>query len=126
MAVIIGGAKIDTKIGVIRNFLDTADYILIGGALANTFLAAEGHDIGKSFHEHGRIAVAQDILMEAEKKHAVLLFPEDAIVADEASHYAKAIDLPLEDIEGNMKIFDIGSLTVRKFVSVLKKCKTIV
>lgn len=126
LTLIIGGAKIDTKIGLIKSFLGRANYIVIGGALANTFLAAEGYDIGKSLYEEKKLETAREILMLAEKKHQKLILPEDVVVADEATEYAKTLDLPLEDVEGNMKILDLGSKTQRKIADIVAASKTVI
>jgi phosphoglycerate kinase len=122
---IVGGAKVDTKIGLLENYIGRAEYIIIGGALANTLLAAQGFDIGKSLFEPKKIEVAREFLMKAEKRKQKVLLPEDAIVADEVTQYAKTLDLPLEDIEGNMKILDIGSRTRERFGEVIAKSKTV-
>lgn len=126
LTLIIGGAKIDTKIGLLKNYIGKAQHILIGGALANTFLAAEGYDIGKSLCERNKIRVAQEMLMLAEKRGVTVVLPEDVVVADVVTEYAKTLDLPLEDIEGNMKILDIGSKTRRIFSDIIRKSKTVI
>lgn len=126
LTVIVGGAKIDTKIGLIKNFLKKAKYILIGGGLANTFLAAEGFDVGKSFYEPAKTETAQNILMAASKTKTKIILPGDVIVADVVTAYAGRMDIPIKDVEGDMKILDIGSLTREKFVSIIKKSKIIV
>lgn len=126
LTLIIGGAKIDTKIGLIKSFFNKADYIIIGGALANTFLAAQGYDIGKSLCEHNKIETAREILMLAEKKKQKIILPQDAILADIVTEYAQTVDLPLEDIEGHMKILDIGSKTQKIFAEIIKKSKTVI
>lgn len=126
LALVVGGAKVNTKIGILKNYFGKAEYILIGGALANTFLAAQGFDIGKSLYEKDKIGVARELLLLAEKRGQKILLPEDAIVADEVTQYAKTLNLPLEDIEGDMKILDIGSKTREKYISVLKTSKTVI
>ena len=126
LALIIGGAKIDTKIGLIKSFFKKADFILIGGALANTFLAAEGHNIGASYYEKDKLDCARDILLEAQKKRVTILLPTDAILADSIDTESEVANLPLEDIEGEMKIFDIGALTLQKFIATLLTCKTVI
>ena len=126
LTIIVGGAKIDTKIGLIRNFLTKADYFLIGGGLANTFLASEGYDVGKSLYEPSKIKLAQEIMLEAEVLKDKFVLPTDVVVADKIDHKAEALDLPVEDVMGNMKILDIGSKTIQKFVSIIEKSKTII
>lgn len=123
---IVGGAKIDTKIGLIKNFIGKADHIIIGGALANTFLAAQGFDIGKSLYEKEKIQVAQEILMLADKKKQHISLPDDVIVASEPGEKVTSLDLPIEDVLGDMKIFDIGSLTQKKFGKIIAASKLVV
>lgn len=126
LTLIIGGAKVDTKIGLLKTYLLKADTILIGGALANTFLAAEGYNIGKSLHEPDKIEAAQEILMLSEKRGVKIVLPEDAVVADSVTEYAKTLDLPIEDIGSTMKILDIGRKTREKFESIVQKSKTVI
>lgn len=123
---IVGGAKIDTKIGVIKKFLDKADSILVGGALANTFLAARGFEMGESKYEKDKLDVAREIMLEAEKQHETFKIPRDVVVASELTDDAERIDLPVEDVEGDMKIFDIGNVTVKRYVEVIKESKTVI
>jgi len=120
VCLLVGGAKIDTKIGVLEQFLDIADYFLIGGALANTFLAAEGFDVGDSLYQEDKIEVAQKFLLSAESKREFVYLPLDVIVADEISNEAAALDVKPEGVELGMKILDLGALTVETF----KKCIT--
>lgn len=126
IVLITGGAKVKTKIGLLKNYIGKTHAILVGGALANTFLAAQGYDIGNSLYEPNEIEAAREILMLAEKKAQRILLPNDAIVADEVTEYAKTADLPLEDIEGSMKILDIGSRTAERFTDAIKETKTII
>ncbi len=126
LTLIIGGAKIDTKIGILNNFLDKADNIIIGGALANTFLLAQGHDVGKSLVEEDQVETAQEILMKASETGCTILLPKDVIVADEISKEATAIDIPIEDVELDMMILDIGKNTMESYVELIQNSKTIV
>lgn len=123
---IVGGAKVDTKIGLLQSFFGKAEHILIGGALANTFLAAEGYDIGASLFEPHKIEVARNLLMKAEKCGQKIVLPQDVIVADSASERARTLDLPLEDVEGRMKILDIGKKTRSEFAAIIASSKTII
>lgn len=126
LTIIVGGAKIDTKIGLIRNFLTKADYFLIGGGLANTFLASEGFDVGKSLYEPSKVDLAQEIMLEAEVLRDKFVLPTDVVVADKIGDKVPVLDLPVEDVMGDMKILDIGRKTTARFVDVLKKSKTVV
>jgi len=126
LTVIIGGAKIDTKIGIIENFLKKAETFLVGGGLANTFLAAEGYNVGKSLYEKDKLEVAQDTLMAADQLHVGFILPEDVIVADEIKEDAQTVDIPADDVIGEMKILDIGSKTIKKFAQIIQDSKTVV
>lgn len=126
ITLIVGGAKVDTKIGLLKNFVRQTENILIGGALANTFLAAEGFDVGKSLYEKDKLEAAREILMLFERRGVHVELPTDVVVADFATEYAKTVDIPLEDVEGNMKILDIGSATLLRFVEIIKKSKTVI
>lgn len=122
---IIGGAKIDTKIGIFRHFIHTVDMFLIGGALANTFLKARGYDIGASFCEDSRIDVARNIMMEVENSEKRFILPHDVVVANDLTS-SDVMDLRIEEIKDSLKIFDIGNKTVERFCFILKKASTVV
>jgi phosphoglycerate kinase len=124
--IIMGGAKIDTKIGLMQNFLGKADNFIVGGALANTFLAASGFDVAKSLYESDKIELAQEIMLEAETLKTTFYLPDDVVVADEITDDAQTIDIPVRDVIGNMKILDIGRNTIKTFEDVIKKSKTII
>ncbi len=126
LTIIIGGAKIDTKIGIMENFLGKANNFLVGGGLANTFLAAQGFNVGKSLYEANKLEVAQDTLLAAEQLHVNFMLPEDVIVADEIKEDAQTVDIPAEDVIGEMKILDIGTKTIKKFADVIKQSKTVI
>lgn len=123
---IFGGAKIKDKIGVITSFLGKTDYILVGGGIANTFLSAQGFDIGKSLYEPEMISSAQDIMLDSEKHRGEFMVPSDVLVADEISEKADTADIPVEDVIGDMRILDIGKLTTAKYCDIIKKSKTVV
>ncbi len=126
LTLIVGGAKIDTKIGVIKNFLNKADYFLIGGGLANTFLAAQGYDVGKSLYEKDKLNVAREILMEAEVLQDKFVLPKDAVVSDSADEKTPNLDLPVSDVIGNMMILDLGIQSRDEFINVINNSKTII
>ncbi len=126
LTLIIGGSKIDTKIGLIRNFLSKADYFLIGGGLANTFLAAEGYDVGKSLYEKNKVEIAQEIMLAAEALKENFVLPTDVIVADEITDKATTLNMPIEDVLGDMKILDVGTHSLKNFTDIIKKSKTVI
>lgn len=126
LTIIIGGAKIDTKIGIMENFLGKANNFLVGGGLANTFLAAQGFNVGKSLYEANKLVVAQDTLLAAEQLHVQFVLPEDVIVADEIKEDAQTVNIPVDDVIGEMKILDIGVKTIEKFAEIIKTSKTVI
>lgn len=126
VVLVMGGAKIDTKIGVLSNFIDKGDAFLIGGGLGNTFLHAAGHDVGDSLHEPDKAEIAREIMLEAEKDLDDFVLPEDVVVASEAAPDAETLAVPVEDIEGDMKIFDSGPRTVEKFCEIIARAGTVI
>ncbi|PJC36551.1 phosphoglycerate kinase [Candidatus Peregrinibacteria bacterium CG_4_9_14_0_2_um_filter_53_11] len=126
LTVIVGGAKIDTKISLIKNYVGIADTIIIGGALANTFLAAQGYDVGASLYEADQLSVARETLLLAEQKGTAIALPHDVIVADTVTEYTTTLDLPLEDIEGAMKILDAGKETMARYAKIVNESATII
>ncbi len=126
LTMIFGGAKIDTKIGIIKNFIDKADYFLIGGAIANTFLAAAGYNIAESLYEEDKIEVAREIMLECEKHKERFVLPHDVVCASEISHTAETVDIPIEDVMGDMKILDVGKWTTEKFNNIIQQSGTVI
>ncbi|MFA4815557.1 MAG: phosphoglycerate kinase [Candidatus Gracilibacteria bacterium] len=124
LCLLVGGAKVDTKIGILEKFLEIADLFVIGGALANTFLKAQGHDVGASLYEEDKLDVAQKFL-EAAKGKTVLL-PVDAMVSEEVSETAKVQTVNVSQVSGALKILDLGVKTVELYSAALKKSKTII
>lgn len=126
MAAIIGGAKVSDKISVISNLLPKVDVLIIGGGMANTFMAAQGHSVGKSLLEEDRIQTAKDLLDQAKKEGKRLLTPVDVVVAaafaDDADH--KVVDL--DAIPDDWMVLDIGPKTQVLYAEALKDMKTIV
>lgn len=120
---IIGGAKISSKIGVLTNLLAKVDYLLIGGGMANTFLRAQGLQVGKSLIEDQHQDLAQDITTRGGTK---VLLPIDVVVADklEATANYKVVDVA--SVPADWMIVDIGPRTVESFKDVIARAKTIV
>lgn len=124
LTMIFGGAKIDTKIGIIQHFLKKADYFLMGGALANTFLYAAGHNVGGSLYEKDKKEVAMKIMKEAGKEKFIL--PVDVVVSNEISDKAKTKNVSISDVATDMKILDIGKQSALNFCKILAKSKTVI
>lgn len=126
LTMIFGGAKIDTKIGIIRHFIEQADCFLIGGALANTFLAAAGYNVGASLYEKDQLELAREIMLQCEAKKDKFVLPHDVVVADMISDDAETANVAIEDVIGDMKIFDIGKWTAEKYVNIIEKSGTVI
>ena len=123
--VILGGAKISDKIGVIGKLLKKANVFLIGGAMAYTFIAAQGGKLGMSRYEEEKINVAKNILEEAERLNVKVVLPVDVIIADEFSPNAKARIANAYDIPDGYQGMDIGPKTRKLFAKEIKKAKTV-
>jgi len=123
---ILGGAKISTKIIIIDKLMEIADYLLIGGGLANTFLAAEGYEIGKSFCEYEEIEKARRLLFMAAKKHTAIILPSDVVIGNPKNITNGGIVKKINEILSNAQILDIGSEAQAKFGSIIAKAKTII
>lgn len=119
---ILGGAKVSDKIGVIQNLIPKSDHILIGGGMAYTFLAAQGHRIGKSLFEKDKLDLAKSLLQKAGDK---IVLPVDNVAATEFSNEA-AREVVGDDIPDNEMGLDIGTKTIAKFKKVLETAKTVV
>ncbi|MGA1847375.1 phosphoglycerate kinase [Deferribacter abyssi] len=120
---IIGGAKVSDKIGVLKSLINLVDNILIGGAMAYTFLKSQGHKIGSSLVEDDYVELAQEIIKLANDKNVSILLPEDHVVSDSLdgeAEYVDNIDIP----EGKMGL-DIGQKTIKSYIEILKKSKTV-
>lgn len=122
---ILGGAKISTKIGVIKNLLPKVDSLILGGAMAYTFLRAENIETGNSMVEEDKIDTAGEILKQASKKKVTVLLPIDHIIANKVSKDAKSKEISEVTIPKGWIGVDIGSFSIKRFCSAIKSAKTI-
>jgi len=122
---ILGGAKISTKIGVIKNLLPKVDSLILGGAMAYTFLRAENIETGNSMVEENKISTAGEILKQASKKKVTVLLPIDHIIANKVSQDAKSKEISEVTIPKGWIGVDIGSFSIKRFSSAIKSAKTI-
>jgi len=120
---IMGGAKISDKIDVIQNLLKKADYVLIGGGMANTFFKAQGYEMADSLVEEEAVETAKELLAAGGGK---LILPEDMVIADAFAEDAEMKTLPVGDVPAGWRVLDIGPDTLKKFGEVLKDAGTIV
>ena len=121
---ILGGAKVSDKIPVIRNLLQLVDVLLIGGAMAYTFLRTQGHETGESLVEEEQLSLAKELLRVAAERKIPLLLPADHVVADKAEEGVSSVTVR-GDIPSGKKGLDIGPETVKAFRDEIAKGKTI-
>ena len=126
LAIIVGGAKVSTKLGLLENLIPKIDYLIIGGAMANTFFKAQGKDVGKSLVEDDHIETAKRLLETASKRGVKVLLPVDAVVSSGAESFADVRQVSVDEVPKDTRILDIGTQSVQAFESVLRSCRTIV
>jgi len=126
VAAIIGGAKISSKIGVLRHLLANVDVLLIGGGMASTFLKAQGVDVGASLVEDDQIPTARDVMAEAQRRGVTLGLPMDAVVADRFEADAQARTVDVADVPDGWMILDVGPRTVDDYTGKLRGVQTVV
>lgn len=122
---ILGGAKVSDKIPVIESLLERIDNLLIGGAMANTFIKAQGGDVGDSKIEEDKLEAARELLEKAKQKNVTVKLPEDALTATEISETGDVSTSKSSEIGNGKKAFDIGPETRKEFTDVIMQSKTI-
>lgn len=123
---IIGGAKVSTKIDLLLNLVKKVDALVIGGGMANTFLAARGTDVGKSLCEHDLADTAKTIMTEAVNTGCALILPSDAVVAREFKAGAKSETVSVDSVPADAMILDIGPESVKTVVEWIDRAATLV
>ena len=123
---ILGGAKIADKIPVIENLFNKVDCLIIGGGMANTFLAAQGYTMSKSLVDADSIALASELLKKAKLKGVKILLPIDVVAADEFNNDAKTVMVPVDSIPEGYMALDIGSSTRMIFAEEINRAKTVI
>src|SRR5690242_2642204 len=126
LAAIVGGAKISTKLDLLGNLLDKVDTLIIGGAMANTFLLAQGKKVGKSLVEADLTATARDIMVKAKNAKREIVLPVDCVVAEKFEAHAPSRVVGADKVGANDMILDIGERSIEQVVSVLARTKTLV
>ena len=122
---ILGGAKVSDKLGVIDSFLDRVDALLIGGAMAFTFLSAQGAETGDSLVEEEHLPSVRGSMKRADERGIPILLPEDVVVAKEATADARKRTVPADRIPKDHKGLDIGPRTVEEFTRVVAEARTV-
>ncbi len=123
---IVGGAKVSTKIDLLENLVGRVDALVIGGGMANTFLAAKGIDVGKSLCEHDLAETARTIMAAAEKSGCDIVLPVDGVVAREFKAGAASETVPVDAIPADAMMLDVGPKSVAKIAQWIDKAKTLV
>ena len=123
---ILGGAKVSDKIGVINNLLEKVDKLLIGGAMAYTFIVAKGGKVGKSMLETDKVDLAKELLEKAAAKGVELYLPVDTVIAKEFKADAESKVCPTMEIPDEWEGLDIGPKTAEIFADVIKSAKTVI
>lgn len=126
MAAIVGGSKVSTKLDLLSNLTRTMDMLIIGGAMANTFLLAQGHDVGKSICEPSMKATAKKILKEADKKKCKIILPVDLVVVPKFAAHASCRVVDIDKIPNTHTAVDIGPYSLQVYREALQTCKTVV
>ncbi len=126
VAAIVGGAKISTKLDLLGNLLTHVETLIIGGGMANTFLAAQGKPVGKSLCEPDLVATARDILAKARALHRDIVLPVDAVVAQKFAAHVPSRVVAVDEVGAADMILDIGPRSIERAVSVLARSKTLV
>lgn len=126
MAAIVGGAKVSTKLTVLETLLDSVDKLIVGGGIANTFIAAAGHNVGKSLYEKNMVSDAKRLMERAAEKGSEIPIPTDVVVAKEFAAHAKATVKPVSEVEDDDMILDVGPETARSLAAMMRDAGTIV
>ncbi len=126
LGAVVGGAKVSDKIDAIKNLLQLVERLFLGGGLANTFLKAQGHEVGHSLVEEERMDVALDILRDAKSQGVTVYLPSDLVVAESFAAHAPHKTAIITQIPKNSHVMDIGPKTVHAFAKGLQECRTVV
>ena len=123
---IVGGAKVSDKITMLENILPKVDAMVIGGGMANTFLKAQGHDVGKSKVEDEQLDFARGLMAKAKEKGVHLLLPTDAVAAEKFDAASPSQTVSVDKVPKDWQMLDIGPETVKRFSDEIKKSHTVV
>jgi phosphoglycerate kinase len=126
VAAVVGGAKVSSKLDVLRHLVAKVDHLIIGGGMANTFLAARGVNVGKSLCEHDLTGTAEEILDAADKANCTVHLPYDVVVAKEFKPNPETRTVNVHEVAADEMILDIGPAATEALADVLKTCRTLV
>ncbi len=123
---IVGGAKVSTKLTLLGNLLDKVDALVIGGGMANTFLAAQGHEVGRSLCEHDLVEAARGILEKAGGSNCRIVLPTDVVVASDLKAGARTEIVPVSACPSEQMILDAGPASIARIAATLSESRTLV
>ena len=126
MAAIVGGSKVSTKLTVLDSLSSVVDQLIPGGGIANTFIAAAGYNVGKSLVEVDLIPEAKRLMLQARSRGREIPVPTDVVCGKEFSEHAEAVIKPVEDVDDDDMIFDIGPETAARFAEIMQSSATVV
>ncbi len=126
VAVVIGGSKAVTKLEALDNLLDHVEKMLVGGAMANNFIKAQGYEVGESLYVEDLVEVARCLIGRARELDVNLYLPVDCVIAEKVEPQAEAKIVPIQEVPPGWHILDIGPATVQLYRSALAGCKTII
>jgi phosphoglycerate kinase len=126
VAAVVGGAKVSSKLEVLRHLVAKVDHLIIGGGMANTFLAARGVDVGKSLCEHDLTGTAEEILDAADRANCTVHLPYDVVVAKEFRANPPVRTVNVHEVAADEMILDVGPAATEALADVLKTCRTLV
>ncbi|WP_085909899.1 phosphoglycerate kinase [Kiloniella majae] len=126
LAALVGGAKVSTKLDLLSNLVGKVDVLVIGGGMANTFLNAQGIEVGRSLCEHEMADTARAILKEAEAQNCKVMLPSDVVVAETLAENVSTSTVETSSVPDDQMILDAGSQTAQEIIAELKNCKTLV
>jgi len=126
MLAIVGGSKVSTKLSVLDNLLDKVDEMIVGGGIANTFIAASGHGVGKSLYEPDLIQDAQMLIQKAHARGGSIPIPKDVVVAKAFSNDAEPVVRNVDSVADDEMILDIGPLTAIEYSEIIAGAGTII
>lgn len=126
LVAIVGGAKVSSKLGALRNLMDRVDKMIIGGAMANTFLKSMGHEVGQSKVEDDLLETARELIEKARQQGVKLYLPVDCIVADKFEARAETKRVTTQEVPREWMVLDIGPATATLFTEALEDAKTII
>jgi phosphoglycerate kinase len=124
--VIVGGSKVSTKLELLNALVSKFEYVVVGGGMANTFLAAKGLNVGKSLKEDELKAQSLELLENAKKHNCTVILPTEVVVAKEVSENQTVKTIPVESINNDDIIVDIGAESIRNIEEKLGLCKVVI